>query len=92
MPRPVSHGWSVARAIAQDLDRLLALEEEQRATTLPELDATLAMGSLHAIVAYLDLLGDEAGFGKWRLSTFNFSQVQRLRQTRGTVSIGWIYL
>lgn len=67
----------LGRAIAQDLDRLLALEAEQKASTLPELDATLAMGSLHAILAYLDLLGDEAGFGKWKLNTFNFSQASR---------------
>lgn len=62
----------------QDLDRLLKLADEQKASTLPQLDQKQAMAALSGIVKYLELLSNELNFGKFELEEFNFRQHLRL--------------
>ncbi|XP_064405343.1 DNA mismatch repair protein Msh2-like isoform X2 [Halichondria panicea] len=67
--------------IAQDLGRLLKLEDGATANTLPQLALELAMGSLSALIKYLELLSDESNFGMCRLTSFDLSQYMRLDST-----------
>ncbi|PWN51340.1 putative DNA mismatch repair protein MSH2 [Violaceomyces palustris] len=59
-----------------DLGRLL--KSSLATSTLPELELTIAMGSVSALISYLGLLSDESNFGQYRIRTHDLSQYLRL--------------
>lgn len=62
--------------IEQDLTRLL--RDENSATTLPQTDLKLAMGSAAALIKYLAVLSDQSNFGQFQLYQHDLSQYMKL--------------
>jgi DNA mismatch repair protein MSH2 len=58
----------------QDLTSLLGSIQNN----LPELEQKLAMGALEALIAYLDLIADDANRGKFKLQHFTLADYMRL--------------
>lgn len=57
--------------IVQDLDRLLKMTADVSPASLPELEMKLAMGSVAALILYLELTSQESGFGQYKLEKFD---------------------
>ena len=70
----VSRSSFTPKSIEQDLRRLL--RSDSGAT--PPLELKLAMSSASALIAYLNLLGDESNFGKFMLRSHDLSEYLRL--------------
>ncbi|XP_040077010.2 DNA mismatch repair protein Msh2 [Ixodes scapularis] len=70
----------VSKDIVQDLGRLLAPSSvpQGQAAMLPEVDLKVAMESLAGVIKYLNLTSDSENFGRFRMSTFDFSQYMRI--------------
>ena len=62
--------------IEQDLSRLL--KDERSASTLPQTDLQLAMGSAAALIKYLGVLHDPSNFGQYQLYQHDLSQFMKL--------------
>jgi len=62
--------------IDQDLARLL--KDERAASTLPQTDLKLAMGSAAALIKYLGVLHDPSNFGQFQLYQHDLSQYMKL--------------
>ncbi|KAK3941310.1 muts domain V-domain-containing protein [Diplogelasinospora grovesii] len=64
------------RDIEQDLARIL--KDERSATTLPQTDLKLAMGSAAALIKYLGVMQDPSNFGQYQLYQHDLSQFMKL--------------
>lgn len=64
------------RDIDQDLSRIL--KDEKAASTLPQTDLKLAMGSAAALIKYLGVLHDPSNFGQYQLYQHDLSQFMKL--------------
>ncbi|KAJ8942686.1 hypothetical protein NQ314_010010, partial [Rhamnusium bicolor] len=66
--------------INQDLNRLLFFHEDQQrnASALPETNLKEAMGCLQALIRFLNLIGNEANFNQFKLSTLDAHRFVRL--------------
>ncbi|KAI9680284.1 MAG: MutS-like protein [Bathelium mastoideum] len=62
--------------IEQDLTRLL--RDERSASTLPQTDLKLAMGSAASLIKYLGVMSDPANFGQYQLYQHDLSQYMKL--------------
>jgi DNA mismatch repair protein MSH2 len=62
--------------IEQDLARLL--KDERAATTLPQTELKLAMGSAAALIKYLGVLQDSSNFGQYQLYQHDLSHFMKL--------------
>jgi DNA mismatch repair protein MSH2 len=71
-----SAGEFATRDIDQDLTRLL--KDEMGASTLPQTDLKLAMGSAAALIKYLGVLSDQSNFGQYQLYQHDLSQYMKL--------------
>lgn len=72
--RPASE--FATRDIDQDLARLL--KDQTSASTLPQTDLKLAMGSAAALIQYLGVLHDPSNFGQFRLYQHDLAQYMKL--------------
>lgn len=65
------------RDVKQDLGRLVQTEEGAAGvvTACPEFDLPSALSCTAALIAYLELLADEANFNIYKIKTFKFEQV-----------------
>ncbi|KAB8230039.1 muts domain V-domain-containing protein [Aspergillus alliaceus] len=62
--------------IEQDLTRLL--RDERSASTLPQTELKLAMGSAAALIKYLGVMSDPTNFGQYQLYQHDLSQFMKL--------------
>ena len=62
--------------IEQDLTRLL--HSDRAASTLPQMDMKVAMGSAAALIKYLGVLSDPSNFGQYQLYQHDLSQYMKL--------------
>jgi DNA mismatch repair protein MSH2 len=62
--------------IDQDLSRIL--KDEKAASTLPQTDLKLAMGSAAALIKYLGVMHDPSNFGQYQLYQHDLSQFMKL--------------
>lgn len=77
----VKRGDFVSKEIEQDVNRLLNEASAGTATgsdNLPEFNLKVAMGSMQALLNYLDLLADPVNFGSFTIETHDLSQYLRL--------------
>ncbi|KAF2147537.1 uncharacterized protein K452DRAFT_262098 [Aplosporella prunicola CBS 121167] len=65
-----------AKDIEQDLSRLL--RDERAASTLPQTDLKLAMGSAAALIRYLGAMSDPSNFGQYQLYQHDLSDYMKL--------------
>lgn len=66
--------------IIQDLNRLLYFVDKQQinAQSFPETKLTEAMGSLQAVIKYLNLANDDQNFNQFKLTTLDINRYVRL--------------
>ncbi|CAH0552518.1 unnamed protein product [Brassicogethes aeneus] len=66
--------------VIQDLNRLLYFleDQERNANTLQEVNLTEAIGSLGAVIRFLNLTGDEKNFNQFKISTLDIHRFVRL--------------
>lgn len=64
-----------SKDIVQDLNRLLKTEN---CSSLSELELSLSMEALSAVIKYLELLSDERNFNSFSLSQFDMNRYMRL--------------
>ncbi|KAK3870845.1 hypothetical protein Pcinc_023957, partial [Petrolisthes cinctipes] len=62
----------------QDLSRLVRTKGSTNVAARPEMDKTLAVAALAAVIKYLELLGDESNFNQFNLSMYDLGQYMRL--------------
>ncbi|KAK4320785.1 hypothetical protein Pmani_008361 [Petrolisthes manimaculis] len=62
----------------QDLSRLVRTKGSTNVAARPEMDKTLAVAALAAVIKYLELLGDESNFNQYNLSMYDLGQYMRL--------------
>eukprot|EP00051_Salpingoeca_urceolata_P003883 m.61333 g.61333 ORF g.61333 m.61333 type:complete len:926 (+) comp13199_c0_seq2:180-2957(+) len=63
--------------IQQDLSRLLK-GKSVAVAALPEMDLKHAMAAVQALISFLELMSNEASFGQFKLSQFDFKQYMKL--------------
>ncbi|KAJ3032339.1 MutS-like protein [Rhizophlyctis rosea] len=71
-------GDFATKNVEQDLSRLLELEENVRASSLPEFELKVAMSSLACLIKYLALLGDSSNFGQYSIARFDLGHYMKL--------------
>lgn len=71
-----SAGEFGTKDIDQDLARLL--KDERSASTLPQTELKLAMGSAAALIKYLNVLHDPSNFGQYQLYQHDLAQFMKL--------------
>jgi DNA mismatch repair protein MSH2 len=62
--------------LVQDLNKLLHFKKDQQKTanTLSEISNVLAMSALGATIKYLELIGDNANYGHFKLELLNLNR------------------
>jgi len=75
---PRRKGSFTTKDINQDLDRLLVLPAGTSAAALPETEMVHAMASAASLIDYLEILRDDANFGKFTLERFDGTQYMKL--------------
>jgi DNA mismatch repair protein MSH2 len=73
---PIKRGDFTPKSIEQDLNRLL--NEASAGDNLSDFNLKAAMGSMQALLVYLNLLNDNVNFGAFTLRTHDLSQFLRL--------------
>lgn len=71
-----------SKGIVQDLDCLLQPSQlpQGRAAALPEVELTLAMDALAAVIKFLNLTSSAEHLGSFRMTTFDFGQFVKLNR------------